>query len=399
MRSTLYLQGRGELPQDVWTTGLRESGMLSYWALSTGPLGPAYPPSQLGHPVLQIHANPMKTEQLLLVALLLTLPSWSGCSCTPQGGVGNGRPAGGQRFLSMGTAPVGGAFPVVGNAIAEVLNAHADSIDWKVNTKGTKGSQENIRRLSQGGLDLALSNAAITYFAVRGEASWEQKYEMRAIATLAPNVAMFITRADSGINGIADLKGKQVVVGPAGAGFEMFVRPLVTEHGLSWDDFQPQNANQSAAVDMLGDGSVDAAFLGGAVPTASIAQATSTFDVRFIPFDESARQRLIKNYPFFHPASVPAGTYKGLESDFAGLNVGSMHLITSADQDDELIYLLTKTIWENRAEIAAGHPAGKAINEKNVTRNTGTDFHPGAIRFYKEIGLWQADETAAASTP
>lgn len=342
----------------------------------------------------------MSQPRLPLFLVLLGLMSITGCTgCTENSGQG-------AQYLSMGTAPVGGAFPVVGGAIAEVLNDHASAVDWKVQAKGTKGSQENIRRLQAGSLELALSNAAITYFAVRGEAGWDSPHEMRAIATLAPNVAMFITRADSGINTIPDLKGKRVVVGPSGAGFEMFVRPLITEHGLSWDDIVVLNAPQSGAVDMLGDGSADAAFLGGAVPTASITQATSTFDVRFVPYDEGARERLIEKYSFFHPATVKGGTYKGLDADFAGLNVGSMHLITSAKQDDELIYQITKTIWENRAEIAAKHPAGKAINEENVARDTGTEYHPGAIRYYREIDVWSGgeepadesdDETAAAA--
>ena len=70
------------------------------------------------------------------------------------------------------------------------------------------------------------------------------------------------------------------------------------------------------------------------------------------------------------------------------MNVGSMHLITSADQDEELVYQVTKTIWENRASVVERAAAGRAINEANVVRNTGTDFHPGAIRFYEEIGIW-----------
>ncbi len=341
---------------------------------------------------------------VLIASLLLTVSSVIGCSSSDGGANGGGDAGGGagkRQFLSMGTAPVGGAFPVVGGAIAEVLNAHKGDIDWKVQAKGTKGSQENIRRLASGDLQLALSNAAITYFAVRGEAGWEKAYDMRSIATLAPNVAMFITRADSGIEKIADLKGKRVIIGPAGAGFEMFVRPVVEEHGVAWDSFTQLNATQSGAVDMLGDGSADAAFLGGAVPTGSITQATSTFDVRFVPFDESARLSLIDKFPFFQEAVVPKGVYKGLDADFQCLNVGSMHLITSAEQDEELVYQLTKTIWENRAEIADKHPAGKAINEKNVARRTGTDYHSGAQRYYEEAGIWPgaaSNESAPAAT-
>lgn len=336
--------------------------------------------------------TPSWLQRPAVACLLSATVLFAGCSRNPDG------EGGGRNFLSMGTAPVGGAFPVVGGAIAEVLNEHKGSNEWKVQAKGTKGSQENIRRLAQGELELALSNAAITYFAVRGEAGWEREYPMRAIATLAPNVAMFITREDSGIQTIADLKGKRVVIGPSGAGFEMFVRPVLEAHDVQWDQFTQVNATQSGAVDLLSDGAADAAFLGGAVPTSSISQAVSTFNVHFLPFDEQVRQQLIEQYPFFHSATVPAGTYSGLEEDYVGLNVGSMHLITSADQDDELIYQITKTMWENREEIAAKHPAGRAINEKNVARDTGTPFHPGAARFYREVGIMAAgDDSTGAS--
>jgi uncharacterized protein len=302
-----------------------------------------------------------------------------------------------RQFLSLGTAPVGGAFPVVGGAIADVLNEHSGEMNWKVQAKGTKGSQENIRRLESGDLQLAMSNAAITYFAVRGESGWEKAYDVRSVMTLAPNVALFITRADSGIQRISDLKGKRVIVGPAGAGFEMFARPIIEEHGLQWDDFTSLPDTQSGAVDKLGDGTADAALLGGAIPTASITQATSTFRVHFVPFDEDARQRLIEKYPFFYDATIPAGTYTGLDADFVAMNVGSMHLITSANQDEQLIYELTKAIWENRAEITERHLAGKAINEQNAARPTGVDYHPGAIRFYEEIGIWPGASSAADS--
>jgi TRAP transporter TAXI family solute receptor len=325
--------------------------------------------------------TPMARNYNLPFVLLVTFAVCIGCSSAKQ-----------KQFLSMGTAPVGGAFPVVGGAIAEVLNAHKDTIDWKVQAKGTKGSQENIRRLQQNELELALSNAAISYFAARGEGTWNQKYDVRAIATLAPNVALFIARADSGIQSIADLKGKRVITGPAGAGFQMFIEPILAEHGVAWDEITSLNATQSGSVDQLGDGSADAAFLGGAVPTGSITQAASTFEVQFVPFDDATRQTLIEKYAFFHPATIPAGTYNGLDSDFAGLNVGSMHLITSAAQDEELIYQVTKTIWENREEIAAKHPAGKAINPKNVARDTGIEYHPGAVKFYKQAGIWPTAE-------
>lgn len=293
-----------------------------------------------------------------------------------------------RRFLSIGTAPPGGAFFVVGGALSEVLQAHPGPIAWQVTAESTKGTQENIRRLSAGDLDLALANAAIAYFAVRGEGKWESAQPVQAVMTLAPNVALFLTPGKSGIETIADLSGQRVVIGPAGAGFEYFVAPILEAHGVSYGDLSVLHNTQAAAVDMLADSSAAAAFLGGAVPTASITQATSIQGIRFLPFAEGAVQSLVTDYPFFDRATIPAATYRGQDEPFFGLNVGSMQLITSAAQDEELIYEVTRTLWENRSEVIERHAAGRAIQPEVVVRDTGIEYHPGAVRYYQEIGIW-----------
>ncbi len=333
--------------------------------------------------------------------LLLLLMMGSGC----QRVAGEGAE---RVFITVGSAPIGGVFNLVGGAVADVLSDHGGEWGWRVQSSATSGSQENIRRLVAGRMELAVSNSSITYFAVRGESGWDQAHDVRAIATMAPNVGTLITRADSGIRTMPDLRGKRVYVGPAGAGFEMFLQPLFAAHGLDYQrdgtgDFQPLNGTQSAAVEMLSDGTADAAFLGGAIPTGAIQQACSSMEIHFIPLDSTARDSLVAEYPFFHPIEVPRETYPGMTEDYGTLNVGSMHLITAGNLAEELAYQLTKTIWEYRSEIAEKHPAGRAINEKNGVRNTGTPFHPGAIRFYQEIGIWPesgpaAEQASAASS-
>lgn len=296
-----------------------------------------------------------------------------------------------KKYLSIGTAPSGGAFAPVGNALAETLNEHKADNDWDFEPKGTKGSQENIRKLDSGDLEFALSNAAITYFATKGEGNFEKKFDLRVVMTLAPNVAMFLSTEGSGVKTMADLKGNRVVVGPAGAGFEMFVGPILEAHGLSFDDFDVRNAKQSDSVDMLSDGSAQASFLGGAPPTGSIIQACSSQDIVFVPYDADAMTKLVADYEFFKDHTLPKGTYDDLTADLPCLNVGSMHLITTADEDEELVYQVTKTIYNNReAMIRKSKTAGRAI-EQNATLDTGVEFHPGAIRFYKEIGIWEQD--------
>ena len=292
------------------------------------------------------------------------------------------------KFLSVGTAPPGGAFFVVGGAIAQVVDENTKTAGWQVSSEATKGTQENIHRLSKDELDFALANAAISYFAVRGEGKWEGKQEIRAVMTLAPNVALFITPQGSGVNTLADLKGKRVVVGPAGAGFDYFLRPILLAHGVTYDDFSPLHNTQAGSVDMLADGSAAAAFLGGAVPTASITQACASQDIHFIPFDAAAKADLFEQYPFFAAATISAETYRGQAKEFSGMNVGNMHLVTRTSLDDKTVYAFTKALYEHRAEVVKKHPAGRAINPKNIIRDTGTPFHSGAIRYYKEIGIW-----------
>lgn len=302
-----------------------------------------------------------------------------------------------RQFLSIGTAPPGGAFFVVGGALAQVVNENKGDLNWEVTAESTKGTQENIRRLDKKELEFALANAAISYFAYKGEGNWEKPYSIRAIMTLAPNIAMFITRRKSGLKNLDDLKGRRVVIGPAGAGFEYFLRPILAAHGLSLEDFTPLYNTQAGSVDMLADGSADAAFLGGAVPTASITQASASQDIVFLPFTEQAMASLIADFSFFTPATIPANTYRGQSEPFHGLNVGAMHLITSMDQDEERVYRLIKLLYERRSEVEKKHPVGKAIRAENVVGKTGIPFHDGAIRYYKEIGIWPAEQTAPDS--
>ncbi|MDX1502371.1 MAG: TAXI family TRAP transporter solute-binding subunit [Thermoanaerobaculia bacterium] len=330
--------------------------------------------------------------QRATTALGLALLLFAGCGGGPEGSDGNAG-EGRRRFLSIGTAPPGGAFFVVGGALAEVLDQYGQP-GWQVTAEATKGTQENIRRLDRGELDFALANAAISYFFVRGEGEAGRPHAIRTVMTLAPNVALFLTPASSPVSTLADMRGRRICIGPAGAGFEYFVGPILEAHGLGYGDFEVVNATQSGAVDLLADGSVAAAFLGGAVPTASITQATASQEIRFVPYEERAMTSLVERYPFFDRAVIPAGTYRGQKTEIAALNVGSMHLITGAGVSEELVYQVTRTLWENRERVAEKHPAGRAINPRVAVRDTGTEFHPGAVRFYREIGIWPEAEAS-----
>jgi len=300
---------------------------------------------------------------------------------------GSSSTPGQRQFITIGTAPAGGAFAPVGNAIANVVYSNKGDLNWVVSPQGTKGTQENIRKLESNEIEFAMANAAISYFATKGEGAWKKPHEVRAVATLAPNVGVFVTTKSSGIKTVEDLKGKRVVLGPAGAGFDYFLKPLLAAHGVSYEDLTVLNGNYFSAGGMIADGKADAAFMGGAIPIPAVTQLCASQDVVFIKLADDAPEKL-KEYPFYFPVPVKADTYSDLDEDLVGINVGNMHLITHANVDQDIVYYLTKLIYENRASVAEKHPAGKAINPKNVVRDTGTPFHPGAIKFYKEAGIW-----------
>ena len=342
--------------------------------------------------MLRQNKTRFKGQFWLAAIALIALAINVGCDSEGGTAAGNGGKDGGRQFVTVGTAPAGGAFAPVGNAIANVVEANKGDLNWKVAPQGTKGTQENIRKLDAGEIEFGMANAAISYFANKGEGGWDKPYEIRAVATLAPNVGIFVTTKNSGIKTIADLKDKRVVVGPAGAGFEYFLKPLLKAHGVSYDDFDDLPGNYFAAGDMIADGKADAAFMGGAIPIPAVTQLCSTQDVEFIKFDADAPEKL-KQYPFYFTVPVKADAYSDLNEDLTGINVGNMHLITHANVDEDVVYNLTKILYENRAQVAEKHPAGKALNPKNAIRDTGTPFHPGAIKFYKEIGIWPAETT------
>jgi TRAP transporter TAXI family solute receptor len=335
--------------------------------------------------------KPISKREFLYTTALGSAALFTGCGGGEEGSDASGgssSSSGKRQFITIGTAPVGGVFFTVGGAIAEVLESNKGDNNWKVSAESSRGSQENIRLLAAGDQQIAMSNSSITYFAVRGEGAWDKKYDVKAVMTMFPLVAQFVTKKGSGVNSIADLKGKRIVVGPEGAGFEYFIRPILEAHGVTYDDFEPVYAGQQTSVGYLGDGNVAATFIGGGVPTGSITSAASTMDISFIPYEEEIKADLIAKYPFYQPTTIPGGTYKGIDEDFHGMNVGSAHLICAGDADEELIYQLTKTAFENRAALAEKAKPAKSINEKNSVRNTGVDFHPGAIRYYREKGFW-----------
>jgi len=295
--------------------------------------------------------------------------------------------------IKIASGSVGGAYFPMGNAIAQVISSKLPGVLATGEASG--GSAQNIRMLDGNQIDFALSNASITFPAIRGVSDgFEKPYPVRAVITLHSSVNLFLALKNSGIRTIADLRGKRVSVGPAGGGWDAYTKPILQAHGLSFSDFKPVYEGQSSAVDMLTDGNVDAIFVGGSIPHATVMSATAAHEINFVEFDEATLDRISVDYPTIRKFLIPANTYKGQDKALWGVDSGAAQLITRADADPDFIYLITKTIYENREMIVKMTPAGKEITPERAGMDIGIPYHEGSLRYFKEIDIWHP-KTAA----
>jgi TRAP transporter TAXI family solute receptor len=288
--------------------------------------------------------------------------------------------------IQIATASVGGSYHPVGTAIAQVLS---NSLDGVIATaENSSGSNQNIRMLDASQIHFGLANAAITFPAFQGLGEFEKAFPVTAAISLQSSVAVVVSLKDSGITTFQDLVGKRVTTGPAGGGWDYFVEPILSGHGVTYDQFQQIYESQANAMDLLKDGAVDAVVVGGSVPHVTITAAMATHELQFLPMDPDSVAQINAAYPFIRPVTIPAGTYPGQTEDMLAVDSGTAQLLVRADADPDLVYLVTRTIYENRERIAEIHPGGREITPERAAMDIGIPYHEGSLRYFNEIGIW-----------
>ena len=289
----------------------------------------------------------------------------------------------GENFVNIATGGTAGTYYPIGGAIADIINK--DIKDINASAQSTGASVANINMLSDKQVDLAIVQNDIAYYALNGTEMFEKKIEnLRGIASLYPETCQFVTLEGSGINSIADLKGKRVAVGAAGSGVEGNVRQILKAYGMTYDDINPQFLSFAEGATALKDGTVDAACLTAGYPTASVQDIASQKQIRLIPLDSDKVDALIADYPFYTRTSIPANTYQGFSAEVPTVSVMAI-LITTDKMADQVGYDITKAIFSNTDKLSAAHSAAKAI--KKETALNGMNFikmNPGAEKFLKE---------------
>nr|WP_124085635.1 TAXI family TRAP transporter solute-binding subunit [Pseudogemmobacter humi] len=303
------------------------------------------------------------------------------------------------RIATGGTAgtyfPIGG---LLANAISNPPGSRACEDGGACGAPGlvataiaSNGSVANVNGISGGTIESGFSQSDVAYWAWTGTGVWEGQpavEELRAIANLYPESIHLVARADAGIATVADLAGKKVSLDEPGSGTLVDARLILAAWGLSESDITPEYLKPNQAADLMRDGHMDAFFFVGGFPAGAIAELATSMNITLVPLAGAEAEAVIGEYGFFAANTVPAGTYNGLDEDVVTLAVGAQW-ITSANQPEELVYEITRALWNenSRRLLDSGHAKGREITLETALDGVGIPLHPGAARFYAEAGL------------
>jgi TRAP transporter TAXI family solute receptor len=294
-------------------------------------------------------------------------------------------PALAQEQLSIATGGTGGVYYPIGGGLAEIINRHVDG--YSATAEVTGASVENMGLIAAGEADFALVLADTAQQAFTGTGRFEGQGmpETRAVGSVYANMVQIVAMADSGIASIGDLRGKRVSVGAPGSGTEVNTATLLAANGITFDDFNAQRLNFNETADALRNGDIDAGFWSVGAPTSSILNLATTSGIVMVALSEAEIAAAIAADPTFASLPLPAGMYTGVDAETPTVGVPNV-LVVSAEMPDDLAYAVTKAMFENIEELRAVHPAANETTVEFTMAATPVPLHPGAIRYYEEIG-------------
>jgi uncharacterized protein len=314
------------------------------------------------------------------------------------------------RYFRIGTGATSGTYFPIGTEIASALSNPPGSRDCARGgscgvpgviavAQASQGSVENVELVSKGQLESALCQADVASWAYGGTNQFEKQGAMptlRALANLYSETVHIIVRADSQIRTLKDLKGKRVALGEPESGTLVDARLVLAAVGLSEKDVKGSNVKLAAAEDGLRDGTMDAVFQIAGYPVSAIGELATALQIRLLPIPPEAIDKLKKKYSFLTECTIPAGTYDGVDTETATLGIGA-EWIASSTLETDFVYQMVKALWNDstRRVLDGGHPIGKRIARAHAIDGLALPLHPGAEKFYREIGLLVQSSNAA----
>jgi TRAP transporter TAXI family solute receptor len=287
--------------------------------------------------------------------------------------------------IAIATAAAGGAYYPVGVGLSEIFTKAIPGMSVSVEVTG--GTVENPGLVDIGDCEIGIANSDMAYFAMVGSTPFTKTHEnIRGfINGMAPGVVHYAVLESSGIKTIDDLVGKRVAVGPQGNSTSLFLEKVLKLKGYSWNDIIPSYLSFSEGMQALADGKVAMAIASAGPPVSAVQELAATGKkFNLLEFDDEFRKKFLEAYPYYIAYDIPKATY-GLDHDTHTVATQNM-LMVNAKLDADLVYQMTKAVFDNFSMLVAASPSAKTIT-LDIAPSTSIPLHEGAARYYKEMGV------------
>lgn len=289
-------------------------------------------------------------------------------------------------FVNVLTGGTSGVYYPLGVTLSQI---YGESIaDSKVQVQATKASAENLNLLQggRGEIGFSLGDSVSDAWKGNADAGFAKPLErLRAVASIYPNYIQIVALADANIKTLADLKGKRISVGAPRSGTELNARAILKAAGLAYSDFSKvEYLPFGESVELMKNRQIDVTLQSAGLGVAALRDLSAAVKVNFVPVPAEVVARI--GDPAYQPSAVPANTYEGQTADVDTVAINNL-LVTHEKVSDEVVYLMTKGIFENLERLGNSHSAARQIKLDTAAHDLPIPLHPGAERYYREKGL------------
>ncbi|MCL2007683.1 MAG: TAXI family TRAP transporter solute-binding subunit [Treponema sp.] len=291
-------------------------------------------------------------------------------------------------FLNFPTANMGGAVFTIGAALANIWNENIDGL--LVSAEASNGGIQNLGLMASGDAHVSVAVTSIITEQKQGIGVFSgRQYEgVRILSALYSNYNQIVVDASTGIRTLNDVAGRRFAPGAPGSTTEVETRLHMTAAGMSYpDDIRAQFVGFSEAVDLMRNRQLDGVWVQAGIPTAAVSEMYLTAGGTLISMDAELVRKMTTDYSWYNHAYIPAGTYEGQNEDIRTTSI-TITLIIDEKLSDDLVYEMTRVLWENIERLKTSHSALRDVTlEHSVQNLAGLPLHPGSERYYREMGL------------
>lgn len=289
--------------------------------------------------------------------------------------------------INFPTAGSTGALYSVGAAITNLWSSELPYVSASSQASG--GGVENLSLVADGEAQVSVAISSNCWECLNGAGAFEGAAydDLKVIAGLYFNPNHVVVTEKSGITGLTDVKGKRFAVGAAGSSVGGECRSHFTAAGLNYpDDISCEYISFGDAADLLQNGTIDGAWIMAGAPASAVTQACAA-GCRLVEINGDIISSLQAGFPWYAPYTIPAGTYPGQDRDVQTSAV-KMVMFCRGDLGEDTVYDLTRCLWENMDRLGRTQPPLEGLTAQAAVQDiAGLPLHPGAERYYEEIGV------------